>query len=104
MSGYLSPDDAETLVEQSLNQVRSIRENLDSLNSHAETDNRELDAIEVKLSNFQIRSSRSLFGDLPLSKIAAYWNVFQALAEVSRSPREAKDMIEAILSRLDVEA
>ena len=104
MSGYLSPDDAEALVEQALNQVRSIRENLDSLNSHAETDNRELDAIEVKLSNFQVRSSRSLFGDLPMSKIALHWNVFQALTEVSRSPREAKDMIEAILSRLDVEA
>ena len=103
MSGYLSPDDAEVLVEQALNQVCSIRENIGSLNSHAGTNLKELDALEVKLRNFKVQTSRPLFEDLPMSKIAPYWNVFQALTKVSRSPRDAKDMIKAVLTRLNIE-
>ena len=103
MSGYLSPDDTDALVEQALNQVCSIRENIGSLNSHAGTNLKELDALEVKLRNFKVQTSRPLFEDLPMSKIAPYWNVFQALTKVSRSPRDAKDMIKAVLTQLNIE-
>ena len=103
-SGYLSPDDAEALAKQALNQIGSIRENMGSLNSHAGTNIKDMDALEAKLRNFKVSSSSSLFGGFPMSKIAPYWDVFQALTKVARSPRDAKDMIEAVLKRLGIEA
>ena len=99
VSGYLAPEDARALVEQALNQVHNIRENIDSTNGLARTDLEMLDTMESKLRNFRVRRGRLPFGRIPRSEVATYRRVFNAIAALSRSPGDAKEMIKTILMR-----
>ena len=96
-SGYLFPEDAKALVRQALNNIRDIRENYYLVNNHIGIDVSMLDAVEIKLINFQVQNDQLPFGEIPDSEIATYRKVFQTMAMVSRSPRTAKEMIEAVL-------
>ena len=98
VSGYLSPEDAKTLVLQALNRIPAIRENIVAMNAHATSDLKKLAAVEMKLSNFQARRGRPPFGALPASEVATYRKVFQAMTAVSQSPRAVKEMIKAVLT------
>ena len=98
-SGYLSPEDAKALVKQVLNCIPDIRQNIGLMNGHTGTHIEKLDAVEAKLSNFQVRRGRLPFGNIPASEISIYRKVFQALASILQSPRTAKEMIEAVLTR-----
>ena len=98
VSGYLSPEDARTLVEQTFNHILRIRESIDSMNSSSRQNLEELNALESKLGNFQVRHDHSPFGDIEASEVATYRKIFRALAEVSQSPRVAKELIEAVLT------
>ena len=98
-SGYLSPENSKALVGQALNRISDIRQNLGSINSHAGAHIEKLNAVEAKLSNFQVQRGRLPFGGIPESEVATYWRIFQALATVSRSPRTAKETIQAVLTQ-----
>ena len=99
VSGYLAPEDARALVEEALNHVQNIRGNIDSTNGYGRTDLERLDAMESKLRNFRVRRGRLPFGRIPRSEVATYRRVFNAIAGLSRSPSDAKEMIETILRR-----
>ena len=98
VSGYLSPEDAKTLVGEALNCIPDIRDRIGSIDSPAGTHLEKLHEAESKLGHFQVRRGRLPFGGIPASEVATYQRVFHALAAVSRSPRTAKEMIEAVLT------
>ena len=98
VSGYLSPENAKTLVQEALSRIPYIREHIDSMNGHTGAHLERLDEAESKLGNFQARRVRLPFGDIPASEVATYRRIFHALAAVSQSPRTAKEMIEAVLA------
>ena len=98
VSGYLSPEDAKALIGKALNGIPGIRDNVGSMNGHDGAHIAKLDAVETKLRNFQVRRGRLPFRGIPASEITIYRRVFQALAEISRSPRSAKETIEAVLA------
>lgn len=99
MSGYLSPEDAKAMVRQALNRIQSLRGKVDTMNSHAGKNLERLDTLESKFGDFRPLCSPPPFGSVTASGVATYWKVFQTLAEVSPSPRAAKEMIEAVLAR-----
>ena len=100
VSGYLSAEDAKALVGQALGCIKVIRENIGTINSHAGENLEKLYVLERKLSNFRARRGCPPLGGVAASEIATYRKIFQALAEVSPSPRAAKEMIEAVLANV----
>ena len=98
-SGYLSPEDARALIKQALNHIPSIRKNISSMNRHSGAHIEKLDAVEAKLIDFQVRRGRLPFGSGSPAEISIYRRLFQALTEISQSPRTAKETIEAVLTR-----
>ena len=98
-AGYLSPEDARTLVRQALERIQNIKEDTDTLNGYTEEYLERLGGLERRLSRFQANGSRLPFEGVTASEVATYRKVFQALAEVAPSPRTAKELIEAVLAR-----
>ena len=99
-SGYLSPEDAKALVRQALSRIPNVRQNIGLMNGHAGAHTKSLAAVEAKLESFQVLSGGIPLGNVPVSEIAIYRKVFQALTEVSQTPRVAKEMIEAVLTHV----
>ncbi len=99
-AGYLSPEGARTLVEQALERIQSIKKDVDTLNGYTEEHLERLGGLERRLGSFQANGSRLPFEGVAASEVATYRKVFQALAEVSPSPRTAKELMEAVLARL----
>ena len=98
-TGYLSPEGARTLVGQALERIQNIKEDADNLNGCAEEYLERLSGLEQRLGSFQANGNRLLFEGMAASEVAAYRKVFQALVEVSPSPRTAKELMEAVLTR-----
>ena len=98
-SGYLSPEGARTLVGEALDRIQNIKENVGTMNGHAEENLERLDALERILGSFQAKRGRLPFGGMAASEVVTYRKVFQTLAEVSPSPRAAKELMEAVLAR-----
>ena len=98
ISGYLSPEDAKALVTEALNRISDVLDNIDSKKNHARPDIEKLRALGIKCENFRARRGRLAFGSISTSEVATYRKVFQALTEVSQSPRVAKKMMEAVLT------
>ena len=99
ISGYLSPDDAKSLIGNAAKRIRNIRANVISMNNHAGAYLEELDQLERQLSDFQVQNTRQPFGDIPTAEVSTYWRIFQAVANVSRSHGAAKEVIEAVLAQ-----
>ena len=97
--GYLSPEGAKTLVGQALERIQTIKEDVDTLNGYTEEYLERLGSLEQRLGSFQANGSRLPFEGVAASEVATYRKVFQALAEVSPSPRTAKELMEAVLAR-----
>ena len=98
-SGYLSPKGAMTLVGKALDRIRNIKEDGGTLNGYTEEYLERLDTLKQTLANFRAKRDRLPFGGVEESEVGTYRKVFQALAEVSPSPRTAKELIEAVLAR-----
>ena len=98
VSGYLSAENAKALVGQVLDRIQDIRESIDTMNSHAKDNLEKLYVLERKLSNFRARRGCPPLGGIAASEVATYRKIFQTLADVSPSPRAAKEMIEAVLA------
>ena len=98
VSGYLSAENAKEMVGRALARIQDIRENIGAINSNANENLEKLYELEGKFSNFRARSGRPPLGGLAASEVATYRKIFQTLAQVSPSPRAAKEMIEAVLA------
>lgn len=97
--GYLAQEDAQSLVASALQQVREVRGIIASSNSNPEAYIGRLESVENELRSLQITPVESVFGGVTSLETATYQRAFMALAEVSRSPREARELIEAVLNR-----
>ena len=99
MSGYLSPEGARTLVGKTLERIQQIRKDTESTNGHAEEIIEKLDILEQLLSDFRAKRGPWPFRGATKSEVATYRKVFQVIAEVTPSPRGAKDLMEAVLGK-----
>ena len=100
--GYLTYDDSRALVEDLLRQVHKIRSNLASRDTHTAEPSRRLDSVEKRLRCLLTAPTRSVFGDASPLEVATYQRTFKALADLSRSPRDARELIEAVLCRAHI--
>ncbi len=96
-SGYLDTNVAERLVEKKLSEVASFRKK-DFIKNNCNGNDNELNLLEKQLNNFQPPGKDMLDG-IPSSKINIYRNIFATITELSSSPLEAKETIEAILKQ-----
>lgn len=98
ISGYLSAENTKEMVGRALARIQDIRENIGAINSNTNENLEKLYELEGKFSNFRARSGRPPLGGVTASEVATYRKIFQTLAQVSPSPRAAKEMIEAVLA------
>lgn len=98
-SGYLPLENARSLVEKTLNQIEDIKKGVDIFGSDTKIDLENLEFLEKKLINFNRHHGRPTTKGIPRSERKTYRKVFQAIAEMSDSPRTAKALIEAVLER-----
>ena len=99
VSGYLPLENARSLVDKTLKQIEDIRKRIDILGSGTRIDLETLEFLESKLTNFNRHQGRPIARCIPRSERNTYRKVFQAIAEVSDSPRTARALIEAVLDR-----
>ena len=98
-SGYLSPEGARTLVRDALDHMQNIREEVDTLNGYTEEYLERLDTLEKTLVSFRAKRDHLPLEGVPASEVVTYRKIFQTLAEVSPSPRTAKELMEEVLAR-----
>ena len=97
-SGYLKANDARALVERALQSVQTLEEALSATDPDQEKTITELALLKAKLAQFRPRRGRPRMGKVRSQEIATYQRIFQALTELSPSPRVAKEMIEGVLA------
>ena len=98
-SGYLPLENARSLVEKTLYQIEDFKKRIDIEGGDAKMDLEKLQFLENKLITFDGNHSRPSSKGIPRSERKTYRKFFQAIAEVSDSPRAAKALIEAVLER-----
>ena len=96
ISGYLSAEYATLLVQEALEQIPSVREKIKESQLASDSVAR-LEMVETKLKNFNGEPNCCPFKDMLPTDVGVYLKVFQALAEVSPSPRTAKELMAAML-------
>ena len=97
-AGYLKADNAQFLIDKTLQQVEDLRLSVAPTDSHAPEANARLIALHGKLVEFQPGSEITALERVRPSEIAAYQRVFNALTQMSPSPRIAKELIEGVLA------
>ena len=96
ISGYLTADYTEALVEKISEQIPLVREEVQASQLARDSVTR-LDAVETKLAEFNGEPEYCPFEDTTPADVVVYQKVFRTLATVSPSPRVAKELIETIL-------
>ena len=99
VSGYLTPDDSKALAGKTLERLQEIRSDTESVHGYGDKIGEKLDELEQSLGDFGAKRGLWPFRGATESEVTTYRKVFQALAEVTPSPRTAKELMEAILSR-----
>lgn len=99
VSGYLSPDDANALVERERQRIPEIRQILTTLGVPTSmSDQKDLAHLETQLKDIEVNPEPALNGVQPDS-VATVQAAFGAIAE-ALPPDSAYDMVETILRRL----
>lgn len=98
-SGYLASDDAEALVQQTMNQIPSIRERILSLDLGRGSIER-INGVEKQLSEFDSEYTPRPFDGMNTSEKVAFQRIFQTLATVSQSPSVARELMSSIVSQI----
>lgn len=98
VSGYLSGSVAKALVDRALANVERTREAIFEIYGRDQALDRRLDQVVSALESFQPRRGRPTLRGIPPSEVGVYRRVFGRIVEVSRSPKEAVEQIEAILA------
>lgn len=98
ISGYLSTEAAKKLIAEKLSNIEALLRKHEKLNGlHNEV--QMLEELKEKLINFKAKRGKTSFLGIAPPEVSTYRNIFQVLVEVSESPQEAKEIIEAILSQ-----
>lgn len=100
VSGYLAPEDAKDLVGRSLNQITELRNQMRSMNGDLGITIDEFESVENKFKNIRTGLSCTALSGIPTEEVAIYRRVFRTLAAVSPSPRNAKEIMEAVLTQM----
>jgi len=95
-SGCLSANDAETLVEQALEQLIGACHESGRAGIETEPDDR-LSAVEKRLRNFQPNGNPFPLAGISPSEVDTYQKVFWAVARRITSPHSAREIIDAVL-------
>lgn len=99
VSGYLSPDDANSLIERERQRIPEIKQILTTLGSTSSmSDQKELAQFETQLEDVEVNPESALNG-VPPDSVATLQAAFGAIAE-AMPPDSAYDMVETILRRL----
>ena len=100
ISGFLSGDATNTLVENTLQSVIMLRTNfLDMTNGFA-SDIERLNALEEKLNDFSFEHVNRPFEGLKETDVVTYRRVCNSISSVSQSPRAAKEIIQAVVKNI----
>ena len=98
-SGYLPLENARSLVQKTLNQIEDIKNRINITSGDTKIDLDKLEFLENKLIYFNRHNGRPTARGIPRSERKTYRKFFQAIAEVSDSPRTARALIKAVLER-----
>ena len=99
-SGYLTNDDAKTVVEQAWQQLSNARQELDS--SDIENDSAErLNAVEEKLRSFHANGVCPSLPGIPSLEVNAIQKVFWAVATNVPSARTAREIMDHALKSIN---
>ena len=96
-SGYLATENAQSIIEEALQQVVIMQSGIGPNQSITDSDVARLREIEEKLKSFLPKRGSPPFGNVDRDQIPVYQRIFQALTEVLPSPSAAKRVIEAVL-------
>lgn len=99
-SGYFAEADARAMIEQAAFDVQQIHQSLSSLGEHSDDCILDLWELESKLHEFKCKPTPSRFDSMSQIEAAAFKKVFYALARAIKSPRIARETIEAVLGKL----
>ena len=99
VSGYLSPDDANALVERERKRIPEFKQILTTLGSASSlSDQKDLAHFETQLKEVEVNPDSALNG-VPPGSVATLQAAFGAIAE-AMPPDSAYDMVKTILRRL----
>lgn len=96
ISGYLSSEYARILVQKALEQISTVREKVQESQVGNESVAR-IEMVETKLKDFNGEPTNCPFDDMRPTDVRVYLKLFQALAEVTPSPRTARELMAAML-------
>lgn len=99
-SGYLAEADASAMIKQAAIDVQQIYYDLDSAGEHLDDYILDLNEVESKLKKYKRTPVSSYFGNMSKVESDAFKRVFYALTQATKSPRIAKETIEAVLGQL----
>lgn len=94
-SGYLTPEDSASLVQEALREVKEVRESIGKGNFDNGTLER-LDSVQDQLDNFSAEMRAERFGDMPSHEIEVYQRIFRALVILAPSPGSAREVIDLV--------
>ena len=94
-SGYLTAHAAQQFIDGKLSEISDFREKYKD--SDCAEDAHRLDKLENNLASFRFPRGQCSLAKIDSSEVSVYRKIFETLAVISSSPREAKKTIEAIL-------
>ena len=100
MSGFMSADATDTLVENTLRSIMTLRTNFPEMQNGFSSDINRLNALEGKLNDFSYENVNFPFAHLEETDIDTYRRVCNSIANVSESPRIAKEIMQTVLKNI----
>ena len=98
-SGYLRAEDATRVIKRAMKGVYDIRKESSRIDGDGWL-GRRIDSVAELLAGFEESRDHDSLGDLPASQVAAYREVFGAVASVAKTGGEALRTIETIVQRV----
>ena len=100
-SGYLQAKDAREFVKRTLQDAQALEETLRLTDPNHKLNATKLACLKTKLQQFRPRQEQPYMEKIGSEEIGACQRIFKALADLSPSPRVAREMIEGILGLLE---
>ncbi|MCY4565992.1 MAG: ATP-binding protein, partial [Gammaproteobacteria bacterium] len=97
-SGFLRSEDANQIIDDSLQRLTVARGRLPLINGYAGKSGNDLLATENKLKNFPDLQCPEPFRGMKKSRAATFQNIFRSLYRSSSSPSMALELIQAVMA------